>query len=112
MRLDSFVKIALLGRRASAQKLCYDDEAICAKKVVDTRKKSIVKAMTFRIMATILTTVAFWLFTGNVELSAGFGAVDFITKLALYYAHERAWVNFESRSTLFKRAMAMCGIKF
>lgn len=57
----------------------------------DTRKRSISKAITWRILATITTMVLVFVFTGEWKLSLGVGVLDVVIKLLLYYGHERIW---------------------
>lgn len=57
----------------------------------ETRKRSVVKAISWRIIATSTTVVLVLIFTGNFVLAAGVGVFDMITKLLFYYVHERAW---------------------
>ena len=56
-----------------------------------SRKRSIVKAITFRIIATITTFLLIYIITGNLGLSSIIGVLDLITKIIIYYFHERAW---------------------
>tara|TARA_Y100000310_G_C20611334_1_gene778146 strand:+ start:1309 stop:1509 length:201 start_codon:yes stop_codon:yes gene_type:complete len=58
---------------------------------MDSNKRSVAKAISFRILATILTLVLVIYFTGNWAIASAIGASDFISKLVLYYAHERSW---------------------
>ena len=55
--------------------------------------RSIAKTITFRILATITTMVLVFIFTGSLELAGTIGALDIVSKLALYYFHERAWIH-------------------
>ncbi len=54
-------------------------------------KRSVVKAITFRAIATITTVLIVWAFTGSLELAGAIGVIDTLAKLAVYYFHERAW---------------------
>ena len=54
-------------------------------------KRSIVKAITWRIIATLTTMTLVYIFTGQIELVLSVGALDVVTKLFFYYLHERAW---------------------
>lgn len=53
--------------------------------------RSIVKAFTWRFLATLTTMVLVFVFTGRYELALGVGALEITSKLILYYLHERAW---------------------
>jgi uncharacterized membrane protein len=73
--------------------------------MTESRTRSLMKAITFRILASAMTGLTFFVFTNNHELAIGFGAVDFITKLILFYLHERAWLkvpNYDFNSILKK----------
>jgi adenylylsulfate kinase len=62
---------------------------------MEKRSRSLVKAASWRIVATITTTTMVYLFTGNLVLSATVGALEQV-KIVVYYLHERLWnmVNF------------------
>lgn len=58
---------------------------------MEERVRSLMKAISFRIVATSITILLVFLFTGNVVASAGVGSIDFLAKLGIYYLHERMW---------------------
>lgn len=60
----------------------------------ELHKRSIAKAITWRVIATMTTMSLVYLFTNELVLSLGVGAFDVIIKLVLYYLHERAWIKF------------------
>ena len=53
--------------------------------------RSVVKALSWRIVGTLDTIVVSYLVTGRIKLALSIGAVELFTKVALYYVHERAW---------------------
>jgi|TARA_A100000172_G_scaffold79017_1_gene65330 uncharacterized membrane protein len=55
------------------------------------KKRHILKTITWRIVGTLDTFLLSWLITGSIKLGAAIGAVEIITKMVLYYLHERAW---------------------
>lgn len=59
--------------------------------MVDTHARSILKGMTWRLIATSTTMLLVFLYTGDVTLVAHVGALDITLKLLFYYVHERAW---------------------
>ncbi len=61
------------------------------KKKLQSRERSLFKAVSFRIWATLLTMVIVYFFTGELALMAGIGIADFVSKIFLFYAHERLW---------------------
>jgi len=57
----------------------------------DKPKRSITKAASWRVLATLTTILIVYVATGELVLSLGIGAIEVILKLALYYFHERIW---------------------
>ncbi len=57
----------------------------------ESHARSLVKSLSFRIFATLTTVIIVFLLTGNFLIAAAVALPDFISKLALYYIHERAW---------------------
>ncbi|SDR68209.1 Uncharacterized membrane protein [Polaribacter sp. KT25b] len=53
--------------------------------------RSIAKALSWRIVGTLDTLVVSYILTGKIALAASIASVDFITKLILYFFHERIW---------------------
>ena len=58
---------------------------------MESHKRSIAKAMTWRIFATFVTMVVVYIFTKEVVLSVGIGLLDTAIKIFAYYSHERLW---------------------
>lgn len=56
-----------------------------------TRLRHFLKAVTWRVVGTIDTVVVGWLITGDKSVALSIGGVSTLTKLLLYYGHERAW---------------------
>tara|TARA_R100001509_G_scaffold164760_1_gene143524 strand:+ start:1384 stop:1602 length:219 start_codon:yes stop_codon:yes gene_type:complete len=61
---------------------------------VVSKKRHIVKTITWRIVGTLDTFLLSWLITGSVKIGAAIGGIEIITKMILYYFHERAWYRF------------------
>ncbi len=58
-----------------------------------THKRHLVKAVTWRIVGTIDTILLSWLISGNPLVGLKIGVSEVITKMLLYYLHERIWFN-------------------
>ena len=58
-----------------------------------THKRHLVKAVTWRIVGTIDTILLSWLISGNPLVGLKIGVSEVITKMFLYYLHERIWFN-------------------
>ncbi len=54
-------------------------------------KRSVVKTLSWRAVGTIDTILISWLLTGALTLALSIGAVELITKMILYFVHERVW---------------------
>ena len=54
-------------------------------------RKSVMKTMSWRVIATTTTFVISWVVTGSVLAGGVIASIEFWAKLALYYLHERAW---------------------
>lgn len=63
------------------------DEDLASEKPV----RSIVKALSWRIVGTADTLIVSYILTGKIALAASIASVDFLTKLVLYFFHERIW---------------------
>jgi len=59
----------------------------------DSVRKSVMKTMSWRIVATTTTFVISWIVTGSVLAGGVIASIEFWAKLALYYVHERAWAR-------------------
>lgn len=57
----------------------------------DTNKRSIVKGISWRIIATSTTILIVYFFFGRLDLAIAAGVIETVLKVALYWAHERAW---------------------
>ncbi len=53
--------------------------------------RSALKALSWRVIGTLDTLFVSYLITGRVVLATSIASVDFITKLVLYFFHERIW---------------------
>ena len=60
-------------------------------KVKLNRRRHIAKTITWRIIASTDTLIIAWLITGSWKIGGGIAIIEIITKMILYYLHERAW---------------------
>ena len=58
---------------------------------MESAKRSILKAFSWRILALIQTFLVALLFTRSLEMAMTVGALDSFVKIFTYYLHERAW---------------------
>ena len=57
----------------------------------DSRMRSLAKAITWRITATLTTAIIAYIITGELNTAVLIGGIEFFIKFVIYYAHERAW---------------------
>ncbi len=57
----------------------------------DSHTRTIIKALSWRVIATLSTMTIVFLFTREIILSLGVGLVEVIAKITFYYIHERTW---------------------
>ncbi len=59
----------------------------------ESQKRSVVKSLTWRVIATVTTILIAYLLTGNILIATSIGAVEVVAKLLMYYLHDRIWNN-------------------
>lgn len=57
----------------------------------ESRLRSLLKAVSYRITGTITTALLVLALTGDMTIALTMGAVEPAIKLLIYYLHERAW---------------------
>ena len=57
----------------------------------ETKKRSVLKALSWRTWATITTAIIVFIFTGEVALAVTVGFLEVFAKMGLYFFHERLW---------------------
>jgi uncharacterized membrane protein len=67
--------------------------------MTNTVYRSVVKTITWRIVGTIDTIVISYFITGSFKMGVVIGSIEIISKMVLYFLHERVWqhVNFGKR---------------
>jgi len=53
--------------------------------------RSVVKSLSWRTIGTIDTILISWFVTGTLTLAFSIGAIELVTKMMLYFCHERVW---------------------
>jgi uncharacterized membrane protein len=57
----------------------------------DSNVKSFAKSISWRVVGTLDTMVISFFVTGQLVMAVSIGSIEVVTKIALYYLHERAW---------------------
>jgi uncharacterized membrane protein len=55
--------------------------------VIETRLRSLLKALSWRILATLTTAIVAYGITGEVNTAVAIGSIEFFLKFFIYYAH-------------------------
>ncbi len=57
----------------------------------ESRLRSVLKAISWRIIATCTTGTIAYIVTGNMKTALTIGGTEVVLKIFFYYFHERAW---------------------
>ena len=58
---------------------------------METHIRSILKAASWRVIATVVTFFTAWFLIGTVDVAIKIGLLDTVIKMGAYYMHERGW---------------------
>ena len=56
-----------------------------------SRKRSLIKTITWRAIASLDTFLIVWLVTKKLSWAGTIASLEIITKMILFYLHERGW---------------------
>ena len=60
-----------------------------------SHKRHILKTITWRLVGTIDTIILSWIISGDPFIGLSIGGAELVTKMVLYYLHERTWYNID-----------------
>jgi len=60
-------------------------------KVTASWNRSIIKAFSWRVVATLTTVVIAYLITGRIDVALEIGVLEFFFKIMIYAGHEKIW---------------------
>lgn len=58
---------------------------------MESRRRSILKAVTYRVTGFLITAGIVYILTGKIETAFAIGLTDAAVKIFVYYLHERLW---------------------
>ncbi|AOW21158.1 DUF2061 domain-containing protein [Urechidicola croceus] len=64
-------------------------------KMAESNKRHLLKTITWRVIGTIDTMVLAWVISGNPLTGLKIGLAEVITKMILYYLHEKFWYKLD-----------------
>jgi len=59
--------------------------------MVETKRRSFAKALSWRVLATLITMSVAYALTKEITFAVEIGVIDTVAKLAIYFGHERVW---------------------
>jgi uncharacterized membrane protein len=62
---------------------------------METRRRSLAKAMSWRFFATFITMSVAFVITGELTFALEIGLLDTAVKFLTYFGHERLWVRIQ-----------------
>lgn len=65
-------------------------------------KRHLAKTITWRVVATVDTTIIGWVISGDRIMGLSIGGAEVITKMAFYFIHERGWLKVGKDTTMYK----------
>lgn len=63
---------------------------------MDSKKKSLMKTITWRITASLTTLLLVYAFSREIKLAGTIALLEVCLKMVIYYFHERIWENFKA----------------
>lgn len=58
---------------------------------METHFRSVMKGVSWRVIATLVTTFVVWLISGEIGMALLAAASDSAVKIGLFWGHERIW---------------------
>ncbi|HEY5701303.1 MAG TPA: DUF2061 domain-containing protein [Gammaproteobacteria bacterium] len=59
----------------------------------ESHLRSVLKAVTYRILGTLTTALLAWFVTGELKVAVTIAALEPFVKTIVYYVHERIWLR-------------------
>ena len=58
----------------------------------ESHLRSVLKGITWRVLATLTTTIIAYIVTRRLDVAVEIGAIEVVAKIIIYYLHERTWL--------------------
>ena len=58
------------------------------------KDRSLIKTLSWRLIASLDTLAISWLLTGSFVIAGSIMSLEILTKMVLYYLHEKAWFKY------------------
>lgn len=73
-------------------------------RIGNSQRRHLAKTITWRAVGTLDTIILSWVITGNPWTGLKIGFAEVVTKMLLYYLHERAWYKINYGLDIRRRA--------
>jgi len=73
----------------------------------ESSSRSFLKAISYRVVASLVTAALVFVVTGQIALALGMGLLDSVVKIGVFFLHERMWAHF----SVGKNLHPLAGIK-
>ena len=98
-KINHFIKflfILFIWLKVIHLKICCNCYFLYSCMMADKKIRSVAKTFSWRLVGSINTLLLAWLVTGNSLLGIKLGIVEVLSKIILYYIHEKQWykINF------------------
>ncbi len=60
---------------------------------MESKRRSFLKVISWRITATVTTMLISFFITGNIDMALKIGVFELTAKILLQYGHERVWTK-------------------
>ena len=79
--------------------------------ITDSNKRHLIKTFSWRIIGTIDTIIFGWILTGNPFIGLKIGGIETISKMILYFGHEKLWYKINFGLDMINKAKRLKKIK-
>jgi len=86
--------LALLPGQPEVDAMEADGERHYSTSAQESHSRSVLKAFTWRVLASLTTAAIILGLTGRLDTAALVGSIEIVLKLVIYYIHERIWQMF------------------
>lgn len=77
------------------ERIWFKREFAFTKSANSSRKRHLAKTISWRMVGTVDTMLLAWLITGSPLTGLKIGLAEVVTKMLLYYLHERVWYKID-----------------
>ncbi len=71
--------------------ILFSSKSVDYYKKGETKRRSLVKAISWRTIGTLDTITISYFLTGQMKIAISIGGIEIFTKMILYFFHERIW---------------------